>query len=805
MTSTIQLRRDIASNWTANNPILHAGEVGIETNTGKIKIGNGSTAWNSLGYFTGDLSSLASVAFSGNSSDLNNDAGFVNASQAADAAPVQSVAGRTGAVTLSNTDISGLGTMSTQDASSVDITGGTITGMSNPTTDSDVATKLYVDNLVSGFTQKSIADAASTSNLNATYNNGTSGVGATLTNAGANGALVIDGVTLGQTTTVLVAGQTTQTQNGIYIVTTAGNGLTPWVLTRASYYDTSSEITSGDFVVVREGTDNHGTVFVNTTDPGTVVIGTTNIQFTLYQTPAQDLSGYVLKTTTVNGHALSGDVTVTKSDVGLGNVTNDAQLTAAQLSTDGTMASDSDSLVPSQKSVVTYVAAQISAIPSVNAGNLSGDTLASNVLYSSLTSLGTLTDLTVTNTITGSISGNAGTVTTINGQISNGSHISLSGTGTTSDPYVISSDASSTFAALTDVFVDGNNNMAAVNHSVSTSGSQNTGFGQNMFQNLTSGAGNSGFGAYAMQHVDAGSENTGIGNGALAVIDAGSENTGLGANAGSTLQTGNRNTVIGRSANVSDENAVNRIALGYNAVTTADNTAQIGNSSITDLTIGNGSAVLHAHAVTQTSGDNTTNIATTAFVTAAIGAIPAMDANSLTGTTLASNVVNSSLTSVGTLTDLTVTNTITGSVSGNAGTVTNGVYTTDTGTVTDTMLAGSISNGKLSHSSMTINGTSISLGDTTTITAAAGTLTGTTLNSTVTASSLTSVGTLTSLTVSGSSNLDNGAITTDGNGSLLVDAKISTDKVAGNYTVHTDGAGNLTANSFIGTIDGGGA
>jgi len=96
---------------------------------------------------------------------------------------------------------------------------------------------------------------------------------------------------------------------------------------------------------------------------------------------------------------------------------------------------------------------------------------------------------------------------------------------------------------------------------------------------------------------------------------------------------------------------------------------------------------------------------------------------------------------------VTFTNTVTGSVSGNAGTVTNGVYTTDTGTVTNTMLAGSIANTKLSNSSVTVNGTSISLGDTATITAAAGTLTGTTLNSTVVTSSLTSVGTLNGLTV----------------------------------------------------------
>lgn len=44
----IQLRRDTASNWTSTNPVLAAGEIGVETNTGKFKIGDGTTAWSSL-------------------------------------------------------------------------------------------------------------------------------------------------------------------------------------------------------------------------------------------------------------------------------------------------------------------------------------------------------------------------------------------------------------------------------------------------------------------------------------------------------------------------------------------------------------------------------------------------------------------------------------------------------------------------------------------------------------------------------------------------------------------------------------
>jgi hypothetical protein len=46
----IQARRGTAAQWTSANPTLAAGEWGYETDTGKVKIGSGSTAWNSLSY-----------------------------------------------------------------------------------------------------------------------------------------------------------------------------------------------------------------------------------------------------------------------------------------------------------------------------------------------------------------------------------------------------------------------------------------------------------------------------------------------------------------------------------------------------------------------------------------------------------------------------------------------------------------------------------------------------------------------------------------------------------------------------------
>jgi hypothetical protein len=56
-------RRDTSANWSAANPILLAGEMGIESDTGKIKFGDGVTAWNSLNYFSGGSGTAVVLAY----------------------------------------------------------------------------------------------------------------------------------------------------------------------------------------------------------------------------------------------------------------------------------------------------------------------------------------------------------------------------------------------------------------------------------------------------------------------------------------------------------------------------------------------------------------------------------------------------------------------------------------------------------------------------------------------------------------------------------------------------------------------
>jgi hypothetical protein len=145
-----------------------------------------------------------------------------------------------------------------------------ITGLGTPTSAADAATKQYVDDVAQGLNIHAASWAATTANLNATYNNGTSGVGATLTNAGTQAAFVTDGITPSVGDRILVKNQTTTSQNGIYTVTVTGSGSTNWVLTRATDFDNPVEIAGGDFTFVDNGTTLANTGWVQIDEVTTV-------------------------------------------------------------------------------------------------------------------------------------------------------------------------------------------------------------------------------------------------------------------------------------------------------------------------------------------------------------------------------------------------------------------------------------------------------------------------------------------------------------------------------------------------------
>ena len=163
-----------------------------------------------------------------------------------------------------------------------------------------------------------------------------SGVGAYLTNSGAQAALSIDGIALASTNRVLVRNQTTASQNGVYTVTTVGSGSTNWVLTRATDADRviptdPMGLGTGDYFFVQSGSAGAGDSFVLTTEPNTMIIGYTALTYTQFSGGITytggtniDVTGQVISVTGAIGatNGGTGTATVATGDLLYGSGTN---------------------------------------------------------------------------------------------------------------------------------------------------------------------------------------------------------------------------------------------------------------------------------------------------------------------------------------------------------------------------------------------------------------------------------------------------------------------------------------------------
>ena len=297
----------------------------------------------------------------------------------------------------------------------VDVWGAKISNVAMPVASTDVATKQYVDEAVQGLNVHDSCKAATTGTLDAasggtvSYNNGTAGVGATLTTTATY--TTIDGVNIATVgTRILVKNEANAAWNGVYVYTSST------VLTRADDYNTVPEVEAGDFIFVQDGTINNDSGFVQTSVVTT--IGTDPINFVQFSGAGTYTAGTGL---TLNGTQFSiSNTTVTAGSYGNGDavatftVNAQGQLTAAA------------------NTAIT-----------ANAANLSGTTLNANIVNSSLTSVGTLTGLAVNGNITainitantGAFTGNAAGLTNIpganvTGTVANATHASTANTVT---------------------------------------------------------------------------------------------------------------------------------------------------------------------------------------------------------------------------------------------------------------------------------------------------------------------------------------------------------------------------------------
>jgi hypothetical protein len=329
----------------------------------------------------------------------------------------------------------------------------------DPTLALGAATKQYVDSFVSGVVVHAACVTSTTSTLSSsTYDNGASGVGATLIansngllgSVGGYGSLIVND-------RVLIKDQVSTLQNGIYIVTDLGSVSTPWILTRASDFDNSPsvEVRAGDSTYIQDGTLN-GTQWVMITT-GTVIIGTTAIVFTQFAGAGTYTggSGISIAGTTISNTGVLSNIAGTGIGVSgaTGNITitNNGVTSLTGTVNQITLSGSTGSITASLPSSVTIGGTLTAGLFSGSGANLTGipnSALTNNSLTigstnialgaTSLTLAG-LTSVTATSFI-GALTGNATTST---------STTNLTGGATGALPYQSSVDSTTFLAAGT--------------------------------------------------------------------------------------------------------------------------------------------------------------------------------------------------------------------------------------------------------------------------------------------------------------------------------------------------------------------
>jgi trimeric autotransporter adhesin len=282
-------------------------------------------------------------------------------------------------------DIGTLGA-STANITTANLTSGTVT--TTPVNNTDIVNKAYADAIASGIHFHEAVSLATTAALPAnTYNNGTSGVGATLT-GNANGALSVDSTLTVVSERVLVKNESAGANNGVYTVTQVGSAGTPYILTRATDFDSVGtgvdQIDEGDFFLVTSGVANLNTAWVQQTAPP-ITIGTTALVFQQFSAPITYTAG--------TGLSESPTYTFNIANTGTaGTYGSASQVPVFVTNAQGQVTSVTNTAIGITSAAVSGLVASATT-DTTNASNITAGTLPSarlNGSYTGVTGVGTL-------------------------------------------------------------------------------------------------------------------------------------------------------------------------------------------------------------------------------------------------------------------------------------------------------------------------------------------------------------------------------------------------------------------------------